>query len=256
MKHRAVFLVLLLTSAEITYANQENRFVLYSNQAKGSAIDAWLTKVYRELYSEIGKQIEVVSIPEARASIKAETGKIDGQFGRIYEYQDVYPDQIRINVPLIKITLEAYVRSDSGIRLTSGWDSFRGTKHHVDYRRGVLICKQNLERVVKPSNLNTVTYIHQGLLKLKHARTDVFVQANNGVVPYLRSPEFSNDIVSAGKLESVNIYHYVNIKHRDLAPRIEQQLLQLKTSGKIKKYCIENLGVEQAETCESLTDTD
>ncbi|WP_026958743.1 hypothetical protein [Aliagarivorans taiwanensis] len=243
MKRQTIQLLLALLAfhgnALASQTPTQGVFTLYSNQPSDSPSYIWLSKAYRELYRRLGIDVTIVSVPEARASILAETGTIDGQFGRVWEYLYRHNSQIRINEPLYQVTLVAYVHADSGISLKQGWKSFHNTPLSVEYRRGVLVAQQNLERTVSADRLSTITNIRNGLLKVKRKRVDVFVQADVGALPFINSEEFANEVVSAGKMQTVAMYHYIHEQYAHLQPAMEIEILAMKEAGLIRRYCLE-----------------
>lgn len=228
--------------------NSAVKYHIYSNQHKGSLQERWLVKVYSELYSRLGIDIEIVSLPEKRASYEADIGRLDGQFGRIYTYQDVYPHQIRVNEPIYNISIQAYVRNGYEFSLDNGWDSFWQYSYRVDYREGVVLSKKMLEgQGVK--YLHAVSTVEQGLKKLLKKRTDVFVHANVGVDPFINLPLYRDKIVSAGQVDTQSMYHYVSDKHALLVQQLEKEIKNMKMNGLLQEYCLDVFGIEKKDYC-------
>jgi len=228
--------------------NSAEKYYIYSNQHKGSLQERWLVAVYSELYSRLGIDIEIVSLPEKRASYDVEIGRIDGQFGRIYSYQDIYPHQIRVNEPIYNISIQAYVLNGYELSLDNGWESFWQYSNRVDYRRGVVLSQKMLEaQGIK--ELYAVSTVEQGLNKLIKNRTDVFVHANLGVDPFISVPPYRDQIVSAGQIDAQAMYHYVSDRHALIVDLLEKEIKNMKTSGLLKEYCLDIFGIEEKNYC-------
>lgn len=247
----AISSYVILAEASSTTSPDSTPFLIYSNQVENSSASQWLTAIYTELFKRLDIPLVITSLPEARATKKAVAGSIDGQFGRVYEYQDAFPNQIRIEVPLYNIKINAYSQTANGTILNSGWESFKNTDYTVVYKRGALINKLNLEKVLPASKLSTVTSIRQGLLKVKYRRADVFVQADIGVRHLLNSDEFKGHIVDSGNLDSVTIYTYIHSKHQALASELTAHLLAMKNEGLLMHYCLDAFSSDTG-LCEGL----
>ncbi|WP_221075875.1 hypothetical protein [Agarivorans aestuarii] len=244
-------LTIQLASASPSNPAKPDPFVMYSNQVEDSSASQWLTAIYKELFKRLDIPLVITYLPEARATKKAVAGSIDGQFGRVYEYQDNFPNQIRIDVPLYKININAYSHTSNSTTLNSGWASFKNTNYTVVYKRGALINKLNLEKVLPVSKLGTVTSIRQGLLKVKYGRVDMFVQADIGVRHLLNSEEFKGHIMDSGNLDSVTIYPYIHSKHRALADELTAHLRAMKDEGLLMHYCLDAFSPDTS-LCEGL----
>lgn len=231
-------------------------FVMHSNQAQDSPTAVWLTSVYTELFRRIDVPVRFLFLPNQRANASAQTGEIDGQFTRIYEYERLFKDQLRINVPVVKLSTVAYARAAEPIYLTAGWSSFYDRKLRTDYVRGIVLSELNLTKWVKPDYLTASTDIHEGLMKLKHDRTDIFVHGNIAVEPYLQKDEYKNQIISAGLMDVTLLYPYIHAKHFDIAPHMERALAEIQNEGLLLKYCIEAFGKEQELFCRSIQPLD
>ena len=230
-------------------AENPNTIVLYSHHPENTPSFKWLNRVYQDLFSRIDFNVEVKFMPSGRATLEAEKGLIEGQFGRIYSYQSLYPSQRRVNVPIYKMTIEAYALSDKQISLTNGWQSFEGTSHLVEYKRGVVVSQQNLEKYVTKDNLSTVTSTYQGFSKLTHHRSDIFIFSKAGSFPYLQSAEFKNQIKSVGTMAQNNLYLYVHEKYAFIIPALESAIKDMQANDIIYQHCLAAYQQSGKEIC-------
>lgn len=212
-------------------------FVLYSFQTENTNMANWLARVYQDLFTRLNIPLEIIYASPSRASVDAELGKADGQFTRIFSYQDKHPSQIRVDVPIAQNKLVAYTRRDLNYSIDNQWDSLKGSPLKVEYLRGIFFSQQHLEKVMPPSNLFEITDLRRALRKLKHKRTDVFIHGYSDMYQFLIEDEFKDDIIAAGDLEVFKMYLYVNIKHIELVPLLEKTLYKMKKEGVIDKYC-------------------
>ncbi|WED24741.1 hypothetical protein L3Q72_17855 [Vibrio sp. JC009] len=222
---------------------------MHSSQPENTPLSTWLRLVYLELFDRIKVPLKIVKLPEKRASIDAEDGKVDGQFTRIFSYQNFYPNQIRVNVPVVRVSILALAKSDADIHFDDGWRSLKGSQVRVGYMRGILLVEKNVTKRIPLTDISAANNIEQGLMKLKHGRTDVFIHSNLALFPFLNSDVFRNDIAPAGIMQSADLFPYVNIKHRALVPQLEKTLREMKEEGVIRQYCYKAFGDDADKIC-------
>ncbi|WP_132703507.1 hypothetical protein [Reinekea marinisedimentorum] len=225
---------------------------MHSSQDPNSPTSDWLKRVYAELFRRIGVPLEVVYFPGQRANVAAQAGDIDGQFTRIYDYQKLFKDQLRINVPVIKLNTVAYARVEDNLFLPNGWSSFESLNLRIDYVRGIVISDLNLKQWVAPENLTNSTDLREGLLKLKYNRTDVFVHGNIAVEPALDGEEYKDVLTAAGLMDVTLLYPYIHTRHFEYAPKMESALNQMKQEGLLLQYCIDAYGEDYRLFCRSI----
>ena len=85
----------------------------------------------------------------------------------------MYPNLIRVEEHNRFITFSAFA-TDSTLVL-DGWESLKETAYHVDYRRGVKKCAEQLSLVVDAERLSAVNTTQQAVQKLLAGRIDIFV---------------------------------------------------------------------------------
>lgn len=230
----------------------EQPLVINNNHPEGSPAEIWMTKVYKDLYSRINVPLNMVYFPKARGAFYADIGKIDGQVTSVFQYQDKQPEQMRIEFPLIKLSMLAITRKNQTIYVT-GWDSLKDTDLRVEYIRGILIAEKQLTDRVAPANLTDSSNAVHSLQKLQHDRIDVFVHGNITLFPLTNSSEFKGDLVSAGALSTNTLYPYLNRNYEYLVPAIESALSEMKNDGSIYRYCVQAYGLDSEAFCRSVS---
>jgi hypothetical protein len=96
--------------------------VINNNHPEGTPAEVWMTKVYQDLYSRMNVPLKMVYYPKARGVFYADAGKIYGQVTSVFQYQEQQPDQVRIEFPLIRISMLAITQANRGLQIDS-WDS-------------------------------------------------------------------------------------------------------------------------------------
>lgn len=256
---RAVLCTLIAFGAfsvaySVAYASDSEKkqeFVMHSSQPEGEPVSIWLSQVYKELFKRVAVPLKIVYYPQKRASSDAVYGKIDGQFTRIFQYQSQYPNQIRVNFPLVKIVLIAVANKDSNIQLLNGWRSLEKSDLTVGYLRGIVITEKKIKAITPPHKISAANTLRQGLLKLKYGRTDIFVHSYLTMYLSLVSEEFS-EIVPVGVMDAAILFPYVHKRYQHLVPILESTLNDMESEGLIRKYCFDAFGDNAEHLCDGI----
>ena len=222
---------------ETVSAHKENIFLMSINRPEGSPLYRWVELIYAEVFRRLNIKLEVTYQPLKRASVEANSGKVDGEPARIHAYGASYPNLIRVEEPIFSMSVIAYT-ADPSISGLSGWESLRNTEYNVGYPHGMKICENNLSKVVKAERLFNVTETVHGLRMAASGRIDLYVDDMNSVNPILYNNEYNleDKIHVAGIMEEVPLYMYVHKKHRSLIPKLEDAIKEVKSEGLIGKY--------------------
>lgn len=194
--------------------------------------------LYTDAFSRLGYDFTYQVVPAIRASIMADTGKVDGEPGRVFDYADKYQNLIRIEEPIFEDDLHTYF-VDPTISIKH-WDDLNNTHYKVEYYRGIFRAEQKLKHLIPKDNLTTSSYPLSSLRKLQHNRIDIYIDSKVGTSSLLTLPEFSSKPILAGaSLEQANIYCYLHKRHAKLAPTLVATFKQMKQEGLIEHYFIQ-----------------
>ena len=237
------FLVFLTTHSSTFAANQESSatatgkksMVMLYTGSKDDLFGRWLNLVYAEAFGRMGMELLMKTCPPKRCSHWSDTGRADGELARVFSYNQTNPRMIRVDEPLVAILWSAYSKNPS-IKL-NGWDSFRGTDYRVDYRLGLVEAELALNRIVRKDRLSTVKSVVQGLRKLSHGRSDVYVDVENTVLQHLKDDEFrKSGIMKAGVMEETSLHAFFHERNRFYAGRLSDVLKDMKNEGLFLEY--------------------
>ncbi len=108
-----------------------------------------------------------------------------------------------------------------------GWQSLRA--YNVSFPFGLQLAE------LKNQDMNTesVTSIDQGLIKLNAGRSDLFI----GTLGYQCSIKRLNltDITALSPpIDTVNMFHYLHKRHKDLAEKLAKELTRMQESGEME----------------------
>lgn len=222
----------------------ENTIVLVSSDDTfKSRYGCWLHNIYSEAFSRLGYKLIYRGVPGGRAPILAENGSVDGEIHRPLEYQQQTKNMIRVNESHFYVTIEAYVYNKK-LEFNS-WDDLNKDGLKIEFRRGSKRAGEVLSKLIKPSLLTDVNTTEQGLKKLIKGRTDIFIEQTlvfdkNKKDLLESSPEYEK-VHSAGVVDKLEGYAYLNNRHFTLAQRLASTLNMMKVENKIEqlkdKYC-------------------
>ena len=195
----------------------------------------WAELIYREAFRRLGYGFDYKVYPALRASLMADSGKVDGEPGRIFSYGATYPSLIRLDEPLLESYLLAFF-ADPNIRINS-WDDLRTDQYNVEYYRGILGAEQKLKQLVVEDRLTSSPSPLMSLRKLQLGRIDVLIDSNISSERLLRLPEFANHKIYHGEiLEHVTSYGYLHKRHAKLVTPLVQVLREMKQEGLLERY--------------------
>ncbi len=213
----------------------DDKIVLGSARKESSADGKAFKLIYTEAFKRMGKTFVYRYLPAKRASLMADNEQLDGEIGRVYNYNEGHPNLIRVEEPVFSVKISAF-STDPQIKL-KGWKSLTGTDYKVEYTRGTYITTKNLIKVVNKNNLSRISHWSQGIKKLAAGRTDIFIEVERTVLEALETSEFKNsNIHIAGVMEEQTIHTFLHIKHKVLASKLSAVLKEMKEEGWIEKH--------------------
>lgn len=191
--------------------------------------------VYVEAFHRLGMNFSYQVYPPKRCGVVVNSGRVDGEPGRVGLYNQKFPNLIRVEMPIIRLRVVAFA-IDPSIRL-EGWDSLQGTIYHVESILGSHASGMQLPKVVAPDRLSQVVTVKQALKKLQAGRTDIFVGTEGLVLPLLQTEEFiGSNIVPVGEMQDSLYYPFLHYSRADLVPKLAGVLAQMKEEGLLEKY--------------------
>ncbi|WP_291329605.1 ABC transporter substrate-binding protein [Desulfovibrio sp. UCD-KL4C] len=232
----SLFTVFAFCCAEVSFAQDKLVF------ASGSSMDSYQSMIIypllKEAFQRNGIKFEVKSFPSPRALLMSNSGALDGDLHRVYEFHEVsngdFPNLVRIECQLL-VSYIGVFSSKHNARITS-WAELKGAT--VGYRGGRQNVKKNLNGVLQDSNI----FIETSELSL-------FRMAEKGLLDYIISESIEGkkflylypdlkDVKEVGRLSEMRIYAYINKKYSDLAPKIARTLDAMKRDGSFQSIMV------------------
>lgn len=229
---------LLIAVNSISQADSKqtaNKIIFANVLPENSFRVRWYKLIYSEAFHRLNIPFEIATYPMKRGPHMVNQGVIDGELGRVADFNSVYQNLIRINVKMWSVKFSAYT-TDQYLRLDS-WESLRNTDLWVDYKHGIKKCAEMLPQVVDPKQLTVVNEDIYGLRKLWKNHTDVYVGLESVIDPILKTKQFPNTkIYKAGILGEYSIHPFLHKKHAELAIKLKTILLQMQQEGLFEYY--------------------
>jgi len=212
-------------------------FVLATGQTETSYEGKWQRLAYTEMFRRLGIPLEVEVMPTLRMSAMVDSGEVDGQVMRVFDYADVHPDQIRVDEVIYEVRFVLWV-SNPSLTLARLPD-LAATGWIGAYRRGNELCQRTLSPLVSAERLSSVATEQDGLRMLLTGRIDYYCEIDAALQGALHSPEFKGaaavrPLLSVG--DRILLYPYVHKKHAELAPRMAAVLKAMKAEGLLERY--------------------
>lgn len=179
------------------------------------------------VYSKLGIHLQFVDGPAKRSLVESSEGRLDGEIQRVLDVQNEYPTLLAVPVPINYIEPMAFTKRTSFV--VNGWDSLR------PYKIGIVRGVGSSERgTAGMPQVEPTTSMEQMMLMLNADRTDVAVNDLFSGVLVLRKLGLQDVIHPLfPALQHIELYHFLNERHRALVPRVETVIRQMKSSGEL-----------------------
>jgi polar amino acid transport system substrate-binding protein len=216
MRIIAVILVLLVSLSGVAGAD------VIRIAATDDPIARVVAKVAKEVYRQIGHDVEISFFPALRSAQKVNDGSFDAELSRSAGFESRYPNLVRVKEPIFSVSASAIVREGSKIdKLT--WQSMK------NYRVGYPLGYRLMDIRLKGSNATTVSNTEFIPKMVQTGRLDVGILITSTAK---KATSVNSGIrVLDPPLETVALYHYVHFKRRRLVPQIEDILIKMNDSG-------------------------
>ncbi|OEU71396.1 MAG: hypothetical protein BA863_11195 [Desulfovibrio sp. S3730MH75] len=226
-------IIFLLTLSSVAVAQDEVHF------ASGSPLSSYQSRMTYPLLKEAfklnGVEFDAKSYPSPRALLMSNSGTLDGELHRVYEFHEVsggkYPNLVRIECQLMSAYIAVFsMNIDVEI---SDWNQLVGAK--VGFVRGRKNMESFLGEVLRPGNVIPQSDELSLFKMLARGYIDYAISGSlDGRRFLIKHPGFSG-IKEVGKLKEMKIYAYMHKKHAALAKKVAITLIEMKKDGSFQK---------------------
>lgn len=217
-------LAMLLLGAGLSIAEVKYRFVRIDKLAEQEVAGKMLPVIYKK----IGIDIDIEAVPGERAKVMATEGTKDGETLRIFSYGEKNPTMVRVPTPYSSLETTAFAKKSSNISIKTKDDL---KKYNIVVVRGVQHTKDITEGL---DNVHVINNSEQMMKFLEAGRADIGLIntiTGLGVLKGLKITE----IVPVGTLETLELYHYVHQKNKDIVSKVDEAIQAMVKSGELKE---------------------
>ncbi len=227
MKIHSTFLTLLLILSTGWAPAQAQTLTISTNNTPMDR--RVLEQVSREAFRRIGVDFKLLSLPSERSLHSANQGEVDGEGLRVAGLSGQYPQLLQVPESYTRISFVAF-SSDPAIDLSRGWESLK--PHSVVFITGWKMFEAHASgaRVV-----NKVDTPEQVFRMLQSGRVDLALYTQADGLALVKSMGFSSVALLSPPLQEVDMYLYLNQKHRALVPKLSQALRDMKADGSYRR---------------------
>ncbi|CAM3854335.1 hypothetical protein VA7868_00089 [Vibrio aerogenes CECT 7868] len=239
-------LTVFVTGVQAAEKNQQP-FIISIYTGATEQQNQLLKLIYSELFAGLGIEIKLRAIPMKRASAESAEGIIDGEAVRVASYSESHPNLRLVNVPVVQVTFVTFGDRQTDFGLKDGWDSLFVSDFRIGYRRGIVYSEQRLKSHVPGERLDESKTAVQGIKKMLHGRTDLFVYTLDMLTA---KDDVMNNIKVVSVLDEVPLFLHVHKKHASLIPQLEHALIKMKKRGRLTEICAAVYPDNTAKHCE------
>lgn len=219
------FLIIFMALNSFAAIAKEYHFVAINNLIEQEVG----TIVLPEIYKQLGINISITPLPGKRAQHQATSGMSDGEIMRIYSYGIENPTTIRVPTPYYQLETMAFIRKDSGIKITKKADlaqydiaKVRGVKHTNNITQGL-------------TNVTDVNSTEKVMKLVSEGLADVGLTNTVDGLMVLKNLKLDNVISIKKPLATLDLFHYIHESQKALVPLVDQKLQALIRSGELAR---------------------
>lgn len=186
------------------------------------------TQLLTEIYKKAGLTLTVEPLPGARANVLALSGEKDGEVARIQPYVDRNPSLVKVEPAYYYLTSAVFAKSARHITIASKAEL---SNYRVGIVRGIAHAEAATAGL---SSVEVISNYEQMFRMLDAGRIDLAI--DTGINGRLTLQTFGfKGIEQVGELARLELFHILNAKNKELAPRISKAISALRSSGELDR---------------------
>lgn len=175
----------------------------------------------RKAYARINKQVDFVALPCRRSLIDANSGKFDGELGRIQGIENDFPNLLKISPPLI--TIEGVVLTKNIQRDVRKWSDLKDL--NVAIIRGQIFAEKGtrgMSRIVVGSYKQLTDVLNNG-------RADVGIGTRKDIEAMFKNlkPAKENLHIIGEPVFQATLHHLVHKKNIELLSKLNPEFKRI-----------------------------
>jgi polar amino acid transport system substrate-binding protein len=183
--------------------------------------------VLAEAYGRLGVEVSFKGYEAAAALEASRSGEVDAELNRIGGIDRDFPELVQIPIPVNMLQGAAFSR-DYRFPIRS-WSSLKPYK--IGIVRGILFATEG----TRGMDVSEAEDHHELIRWVDEGRVDVAVMSRFSGYAAIRSGGYDGVHELDGLLETLLLYHYLNVNRADLAPRLTPVLKQMLLDGTTRR---------------------
>lgn len=232
----SALLLTMLAHAHSAYAQvlPSLKIVTLVNPAEKPALFSLFEKINTEICRRMHYSCTLSYAPPARAAAMVETGEMDGENYRIFDFlkDGRNPRHVRVDAPLYVATFMAWGKPLAP--KVSSWQDLIALDREVIYLFGSKIVTNRIGEVMG-KKLQITHSVESGLNMLIANRASYFIGTDGlSIENKIKELQLQNAIVNRGVVEKADTYMYLNEKHSALVPKMKEAIEQMRKDGTLQ----------------------
>lgn len=181
------------------------------------------TAILRAAYHSMGISIEVHYLPGARSIVEANNGNMDGELFRVKGLEKKFKDLIQVKTAILTTHTSAFTHfKNSHVK---SWQDLK--PYTIAYTLGFKLAELNTVN----SNVIHTRDLNHAFRLLINKKVEFVIDSKLNGLQIINNKNISGIHLVSPPLESTQVFHYLNSKHKNLILKLEESLIQLKASG-------------------------
>jgi ABC-type amino acid transport substrate-binding protein len=181
------------------------------------------SQMLMKAYTRLGYELIFVDLPAERSLLKSNNGLLDGEVNRIKGIEKKYGNLIMVPVPVN--FFEAVVFTKRHDFRVNGWASL--TSFSIAIRIGAKFAEYRTAGM----NVTKFPTYEKAFLLLYNDRYDLCVSSRISGLEQIKKQNLIGIKALEPPLETINLYHYLHLKHKTLIPWISKELQRMEQEG-------------------------
>jgi polar amino acid transport system substrate-binding protein len=187
--------------------------------------DGYFDLVLEEAFVRVGREVEIRLLPAERSLRDADSGRIDGDIGRIEGIEVFYPNLRMVPEPALDARQFVAFTLDEDIAIT-GWKDL--APYNLAFVRGWKIFEENTGGVASRTMVEST---EQLFVLLDRDRADIVLSSRIDGLAAARAQGLRGVRVLDPPLAEMKMYLYLNDAHAELLEPLARALSSMKADG-------------------------
>ena len=196
----------------------------------------FLDQLVKEAFRRNNLKIVIVRHPAERAITNANEGIDDGDLARIGGITRLYPNLIQVPETVVDFAFVAFTKKVN-IKIEN-WDSLK--PYSIGIITGWKILEENTLGIRQRTKVKTPELL---FTLLKNNRADIVLYDRIQGLEFIKKKGYHDIHVLENPLDIRKTYLYLNIKHKDLVPKINRAFVNMKKDGTYQRIFYDKLAV-------------